>query len=176
LDLLYPLSDFYTDLQLPLPQVGRLQPEEVPDPYRRLLVHDRDMTPTLESAYNGRLHLRVLRYSVEDSVVKRLVALVLDDETPVEMGAIKIYLDRLPPQARDLVLELRKPFGGILQTLGVDHYSRPVGFFRVAADELMRDALRAAPGSTLYGRRNTLWRAEGEPLAQVVEVLPAAAA
>jgi hypothetical protein len=172
LDLLYPLSDFYADLQLPLPSVRKVDTSAMPPPYSKLLVHDRDMTPTLESAYGGHLHLRVLQFSVHDDVVKRLVALELDDETPVEMGAIKIYLSRLPGEARELVLERREPFGGILGRLGVAHHSRPVAFFQVAADTLMKDALHAEPGQWLYGRRNTLWRAEGEPLAQVVEILP----
>jgi len=172
LDLLYPLTDFYEELHSPAPQVSRIEAIDVPEPYGRLLVHERDMTPTLEAAHQGKLHLRVLYYAVRDDVVKRLVALVMDDETPVEMGAIKIYLDRLPAAARELVLERRQPFGSILQTQGVVHSSRPAGYFSVQADSLIGDALGEAEGATLYGRRNTLCDQEGGILAEVVEILP----
>ena len=49
--LLYPLSEFYQQLGRPLPEARTLQPEEMPETHRRLLVHERDMTPTLEAAH-----------------------------------------------------------------------------------------------------------------------------
>jgi chorismate-pyruvate lyase len=170
--LLYPLTDFYAELSMSPPPVRRIEQDQMPEPYRRLLVHERDMTPTLEAAHGGKLHLRVLRYAERDGLVRRLVALVLDDETPVEVGAIKIYLDRLPQAARDLVLKKHVPFGTILQSQGVVHRSRPAGYFQVEVDGLIGEALGADNGAKLYGRRNTLWTAEGEALAEVVEILP----
>jgi chorismate-pyruvate lyase len=170
--LLYPLTDFYAELSVPAPAVRRIEQHEVPEPYRSLLAHEHDMTPTLEAACGGKLHLRILRYSERDGVVRRLVALVLDDETPVEVGAIKIYLDRLPDSARNLVLGKHVPLGTILQSQGVVHRSRPAGYFQVDADSLIADALGSDVGAKLYGRRNTLWTANGEAMAEVVEILP----
>jgi hypothetical protein len=54
----------------------------------------------------------------------------------------------------------------------VAHYSRPVAYFRVAADGLIRDALQLNRRRVLYGRRNTIWDAADAPLAEVVEILP----
>ena len=167
-----PLGDFYRQLQLPLPKIRQVAAHEVPEPERRLLVHNRDMTPTLEAAHGRGIHLRVLEHTVSDEVVRRLVALMLDDvNTPVEMGAIRIFLDRLPASARDAVLEEREPFGAVLRRTGVTHYSRPLGYFRVTADALMRDALQIGRRA-LYGRRNTIWDSGDAPLAEVVEILP----
>jgi hypothetical protein len=170
--MLYPLSYFYEELQISLPHVARAEPYELPEWQRSLLVHDRDMTPTLEAAHGARLQLRVLRYAANAEAVDRLVALVLEgDLRPVAMGAIHIFLDRLPPAAKKRVLERREPFGRILQETGVRHYSRPVGFFGVTADRIIMDALGISESRVLHGRRNTLWNASGEELADVVEIL-----
>lgn len=145
----------------------------MPDPYRRLLVHDRDMTPTLEAAHGRKIHVRVLKYMVDDDAINRLVVLVLDDdETAVEVGAIRIFLGRLPPAARQLVLQHREPFGTILRENAVPHSSRPAGYFQVTADSLLAGALRLNESGALYGRRNTIWSSDGETLAEVVEILP----
>src|SRR6266404_2816907 len=50
-NLLYPLNEFYEQAGLPLPPAVQVAAREVPEPYRSLLVHEREMTPTLEVAY-----------------------------------------------------------------------------------------------------------------------------
>lgn len=172
--ILYPLSEFYEQLRVSLPAVRRLEPDEVPEPYRRLLVHDSDMTPTLEAAHGRKVRLQVLRRDATNGVLSRAVTLVLDSgETAVEVGAIRIFLAHLPPAARESVLEHREPFGAILWRHGVEHHSRPVAYFAVTPDSMIRDALRIN-GSTgvLYGRRNTIWNSSNHTLAEVVEILP----
>jgi chorismate-pyruvate lyase len=170
-----PLAQFYAHLQLPLPAFEPINGIDMPEPYRRLLVHGRDMTPTLEGACGCKLRLHVLDHGGNQSVYSRLVALMSDrDQAAVEMGAIRIFLDRLPAAARRSVLDQREPFGAILWTHGVAHRSRPVGYFRVTADALIADALRTEVSRTLYGRRNTIWNSSGDALADVVEILPPA--
>ena len=44
LNLFFPLNLFYEQLGLPLPVIEQVSGAEVPEPYRRLLVHDDDMT------------------------------------------------------------------------------------------------------------------------------------
>jgi hypothetical protein len=172
---LQPLSDLYSELGLALPRARELPPDAVPEPQRALLVHDEDMTPTLEAAYGARIHLRVLRYSISNNVMSRLVVLALDEsEEAVEVGAIRIFLDRLPEAARSCVLGLRQPFGSILREFGVTHYSHPSAYFEVAPDALMAQVLSSNGAQALYGRRNILHDAEGRVLAEVVEILPPA--
>jgi len=45
--LLYPLDDVYTYLGRKLPTIESLDGDLMPDPYKLLLVHENDMTPTL---------------------------------------------------------------------------------------------------------------------------------
>ena len=172
--LLTPLDTFYDPANAPLPEAVFLDPEQVPEPYRRLLCHNSDMTPTLEEAYGETIHLHVLDYSLRDRVVSRRVVLVLEDnETPVEMGAIEIHLEPLPAPARAEIRERHKPFGAILRDYEIPHSSRPTAFFRITPDGMIRSALQVKAAKSLYGRQNILRAANGQTLARVVEILPA---
>jgi len=172
-NLLDPLDQFYLGSGVPVPEATTVEAECIPEPYRSLLVHDNDMTPTLEAAYRQRIHIRLLSRKVEDDVLLRQVVLVLDSaERPVEFGAIRIQLNQLPPEARQLVLEGKLPLGRLLQDFFIQHSSQPVGYFEVKADERIGEALKTDSLQRLYGRRNKLLMPSGEVLAEVVEILP----
>jgi chorismate-pyruvate lyase len=172
-NVLLPLTEFYEDSGLALPEVMLIEGRQMPEPYRSLLVHDSDMTPTLEAAHRQTIHLRVLKYSLSDGVLARQVLLVLEDgATAVEFGGIKIYLEHLPEPARRLVLEKRQPLGTILHNERVAHESHPSAYLRVTADEVMREALDLAETRVLYGRCNVLTDLSQNVLARVVEILP----
>jgi chorismate-pyruvate lyase len=176
LDLFYPLNEFYDQAGLPLPTVIGVAAGDVPEPYKSLLVHDRDMTPTLADAYGRGIQLRVLKHMLRDDVFSRQIVLVLeDDQRPVVFGAIKIYLQHFPDEARRLVLEMKQPLGTILQTQNIAHTSRPEAYIKVTADAAINSALGLTGSLLLYGRRNALWNASHQALAQVVEILPPAA-
>lgn len=172
-NLLYPLSEFYEQSGLPLPAVSRVEERDIPEPSKSLLVHARDLTPTLENAYQRSMKLRVLEHALSDSVLLRQVVLVpRGTATPAAFGAIKIYLENFPPRARTLILGFKQPLGTILRTQEIDHSCRPDAYIRVKPDDLIANALRLiAPGS-LYGRRNVLVDAAHRVLAHVVEILP----
>jgi hypothetical protein len=172
MDLLYPLSEFYAEAGAPLAFALPIDGAAMPEPYRSLLVHERDMTPTLEEAYGGPVELRVLKYSQRDGVFSRQIVLIGPDGGIVEFGAIKIYLERLTPAAAAKVVEMKLPLGTILKIEGVAHSSHPAGYFEVRSDALIGAALGLDTSRLLYGRRNELLDAAGETLARVIEILP----
>ncbi len=170
---LHPLDAFYTRAGLPLPRIEFIAGHEVPEPHKTLLVHNLDMTPTLEEFYGCDIHLEILRCEERDQFYYREVVLRLDfDELPVEFGANKISINLFPPDVRRLILENRIPLGHLLKVFRVPHTSRPQGFLRVAADERMCRAFRLEKPACLYGRRNTIRDPQGRPLSEVVEILP----
>ena len=174
-DLLYPLRECYQRMGAVPPAIDRLDGEEVPQPYRRLLVHDRDMTPTLEAAFGRTIHLRVMQQWISGNLLTRQVLLELDQEgIPVVFGAIRVHLDAFPLPAREEILQGRRPLGAILHHHRLAHQSRPRAFIRVEADGPISRALRGpSPGSFLYGRLNLLRSLQKETLAEILEILPA---
>jgi chorismate-pyruvate lyase len=168
---LFPLSEFYT--QETMPVVVTIPPEEIPEPQRSLLVHQADMTPTLETYFETRIDLKVLKAVQVDMVVKREVVLFLHgSRTPVEFGAIQIHLSNFLSDHRELILANQVPLGTILNEQRIPHVSHPSAFIRVIPDQVIREALEITEPVWLYGRCNSLKDPDGWPLAEVVEVLP----
>lgn len=173
LELLYPLDLFYRSAGADLPSIRRIPGEEMPDPYRDLLVHQRDMTPTLEAFHGETIHLRTLARVEDEGAFCRLVVLTTDEsERPVEFGAIAIHLDVFPPEARELILGCRCPLGTILHRHGIRHTSAPRAYFEVEPDSTIQESLALLNGDRLYGRRNVLSTPDGRVIADVVEILP----
>jgi hypothetical protein len=169
----HPLDEFYMRSGLEVPPVKRVPAEQVPEPYRSLLVHQSDMTSTLENFHGERIHLRVVGRDRRNGYYFREVVLQLEgSEKPVEFGAIKINLHLFAAGAQERILEERYPLGRILKDCGMAFNSRPQGFLRVASDSLINGLLNLTRPQLLYGRRNTLFDTEGRHLAEIVEILP----
>ena len=71
-----PLAEAYSRRGLRLPAIERVEGSVIPQPYRDLLVHDRDMTPTLEAFHGELIHLRVMSRDAPSGILFREVVLV----------------------------------------------------------------------------------------------------
>lgn len=175
LPIVYPLDEFYARAGLPLPRIERINGDEMPEPYRSLLVHQRDMTPTLEKFHGSEIHLKILKREQRGDFYFREVVLLLNGtEMPVEFGANKVSLMLFPPKARQLILEERVPLGRILKECDVGHNTTAKAFFRVMPDDLISSVLQLKAPISLYGRKATIMDAQKRPLSEIVEILPAA--
>ena len=115
----HPLDEFYVRAGRALLPFTVVSGDAVPEPYRALLVHERDMTRTLEQHHGGAIHLRVLSSHQAGEAYWRESVLELDgSDRAVEFGAIKIHLDRFPEPWRTQILEEHLPLGGILNADG----------------------------------------------------------
>lgn len=170
---LLPLHFFYEKAGVDLPDFHFLEGDGVPYPYRSLLVHANDMTPTLAAFHHSKLYLKVHAHESTDDFVMRLVSLHSKaSDKPVEYGAIAIQLGGLAPQVRDLVIAGEVPLGAILGEHAVAHRGSPTAYFSVPADAMIAGALGQVPGEVLFGRCNQLLDGEGMVFADIVEILP----
>jgi chorismate-pyruvate lyase len=171
----HPLDEFYARSGLNLPPLDQVDGEAVPEPYKLLLVHERDMTSTLENFHKTSIHLRLISRQQRGDEYYREVVLALDgSEKPVEFGAIKIHLNRFSEPARQEILREQFPLGHILKDFGIEYQSHPRAFLRIASDKTINGLLALSGAHLLYGRRNTLLNPADEPLAEIVEILPPA--
>jgi chorismate-pyruvate lyase len=170
---IYPLDDFYAARRLPLPVIEEVEPDQIPEPYHRLLVHDKDMTSRLEVFHKRKIHIRMVVRHTRGQEYFREVALELDGSLkPVEFGAIKINLDLFPIEAREEILSELRPLGRILHACRLEFFSRPSAYFRLASDDFIGGVLKLSGVHFLYARRNTLLDGWERPLAEIVEILP----
>lgn len=150
-----------------------IEPAEVPEPYHSLLVHESDMTTTLSDFHHEAIELRVLeRVLTVDSLARHIVLESVRTRQIVEYGAIRINLNIISEEARSEIIEGRIPLGGILNAHGVIYKSCPGAFFKIRSNEWMNQLLHLDKPHWLYGRCNCLSQAEGQTIAEVVEILP----
>ena len=174
LSIAHPLDEFYVRTgTAPLPPLQAIDGELIPQPYRSLLVHEKDMTSTLEHFHRDGVHLKVHARELDGEAYFRAVVLELDaNSRPVEFGCIRIYLKYFPQGAREEILRAYRPLGGILRAFEMEYLSRPKAFLRVASDPLINELLQLKGAHVLYGRRNTLTDLHGNTLAEIIEILP----
>lgn len=150
-----------------------LLPDQLPDPYRSLLVHDSAMTGTLER-YRGQsmvLHT-IERVITPDRVVRHVELRGAEDSRPAEFGAIEILFDQFESGPREEILAGELPLGTILKKAEMDFISRPAAYFRIKPGASVRHSFGVPEDGWLYGRCNQLLTLNGRTIADVVEILP----
>ncbi len=168
-----PLDEFYAQAGRELPHIEPVPGEKIPEPYKSLLVHDSDMTSTLEKFHGAKIHLKLLSRRQKGDFYFREVVLALNgDEKPVEFGAIKINLALFASEPRKQILEERFPLGHILRDCKIAHTSQPKAFFKIQSDGFINCEFGLKKSEWLFGRCNALTNPSGKMLAEIVEILP----
>lgn len=172
-DLMFPLDEFYADHGDAMPAVEAIDGALMPQPYRGLLVHERDMTSTLEEFFGSPIGLRLLEVRRDETWLRRQVVLVAGaGERPVEYGAIRINLEAFAPPVLRNIIECRRPLGAILHEFRIGHQCRPSAFFRCRSDPTTRSIFALSSETVLYGRHTNLFDGGRRTIAEVVEILP----
>ena len=146
---------------------------ELPQPQRRLLDHDKDMTGTLAAHFGQELDLEALELVPGEGQLSRRVRLVTrQGRRIVEFGTIRIHLGPFVERAREQILAAQLPLGRILQEHRMPFRSSPRAFLRLGQPGPLRASFGIEHGDVLYGRYNRLHDGSGQLLAEAVEFLP----
>src|SRR5262245_14521297 len=170
--ILYPLDALYARAGIVGPIVKRTTAQRIPSPYHGLLVHENEMTSTLERHFGGRVTVRVLsRFARSRSYFRRVLLVLESTGRPVSMGAVRLRLDVFSPAVRARILGEKTPLGRIFSEAGILYESRPTAFLEVTPNAEMMGVFWMSEPRTLYGRRTQLTVA-GEKIGDIVEILP----
>ena len=149
------------------------EPTEMPEPYRSLLVHEVDMTSTLERHHGEAMALEVLADGQSGGHYFREVVLrCAQSGKAAEFGLIEIEVEEFPENLREPILSGRQPLGGILNESGMDYLSSPLGYFSVERAQLPLKLSALGSEDTFYGRYNQLSAGIVACLARILEILP----
>lgn len=171
--LLWPLNLFCAHYDREVPEITPLFEQYLPEPYRLLLVHQRNMTPTLEEYHGGTIYIeRINVFSDEEETTREVVLRRDSDAKPLEYGVSRTFRSRLPPEALFLLDDGRLPLGTILRVCDCEHTVQPSGFFKIRPTPFFADVFEVDDAAYLYGRRNMLVGLDGRPIAEVCEILP----
>ena len=155
-----------------MPQVKVVSPHRIPQPYRSLLVHDSDMTLTLERHFGDRMILRPLSaFPRGDSYFRRVLLVQESSGRPVAMGAIRMRLDAFSQRLLAKILAGQVPLGRILRESRFAYTSKVSAFLAVRPTPEIMGIFWMRGSRVLYGRRNEMFR-DDVKIADIVEVLP----
>lgn len=144
---------------------------QVPQPYRRLLVHQHHMTVTVEEYYGSPVNVRVLdSYRQGNEYARKILLTTQSDGRVVQFGLVRINLAVCPEAVRDEILEGKTPLGRVLIRHNMLRRIEPVAFLVVTLDDDLANWFAAAKGSVTYGRLGVIYSGE-RPAVQVLEIL-----
>ena len=170
--LLYPLDLFYERAGVSGPTVKPITADLLPPPFHDLLVHQNEMTATLERHFGSQLVVRVLSSFTRDGSYFRRVLLTVEySGRPIAMGAVRLELDRFKPAIRSRILAEQVPLGRIFREAGVLYESRPKRYVQLVPNAEMLGIFWMAEPRTMYGRRTEVTTG-GVGIGDIVEIIP----
>lgn len=145
--------------------------DEMPEPYRSLLVHTHHMTVTVERHYGGPVDVKVLETARDGEEYARKILLALQETGQVvQFGIVQIDLTLLSRPVRDRIVEGKTPLGRVLIEHNVLRHIEPAGYLRVEPCRQMCDWFGMSEPATLYGRLGVIFT-DGRPAIEVLEIL-----
>ena len=155
-----------------MPQVKIVSPHRIPQPYRSLLVHDSDMTMTLERHFGDLTVLRPLStFSFDGSYFRHVLLVQAHSGRPVVMGAIRVQLDAFNQRLKAKILKGQIPLGRILREGRFTYARRVNAFLAVTPNPEIMGIFWMGEVRVLYGRRTEIFHHDAK-IGDIVEVLP----
>jgi chorismate-pyruvate lyase len=154
-----------------IPAATAISADDIPEPYRSLLVHTHHMTVTVEQFYGDRVNVNVLAKRTDADEYSRKILLTLAGTGKVvQFGLVQIDLNRLAPHVRQHIVDGKTPLGRVLIQNDVLRQVRPTGFVRVTPNGTMKEWFGINDDELLYGRLGVI-DTDGKPAIEVLEIL-----
>jgi chorismate-pyruvate lyase len=155
-----------------LAEFRELTAEEIPPPYRSLLVHDQHMTVTLESFHGCPVQLQLLHRSVNDTHYARNTLLRrASDGKVVQFGIARLCFSFLPDRVREEIEAAQTPMGRVLISHNVLRRVQLTGLWRLLPRDRLAQVFGLQNSQPTYGRTALIF-CSGEPAVEVLEVMP----
>ncbi len=161
---LFPPADDVPDYEV-------IAPDEMPQPYHGLLVHEHHMTVTLE-AHHGRLvdvHLLACRHH-GDSYARKIVLTPQGSKRVVLFGIVRIHLNYCTPAVRAAIVAGRTPLGRVLIQHNVLRRIELTSYLRVTPSPAMMGWFHLDQPTPLYGRLGYI-HCDRKPAVELLEIV-----
>jgi len=150
-----------------------VEPDEMPDPFGRLLLHHDHMTTKLGEFHGRPVELSVINRDLSGDSYCRLIALrPRGQDRIVEVGFVRIDLAYTTPEVRGMILDGKTPLGDILIGHNVLRRIEPQWYFQFAA-ECPLIAHFGRPIDAAYGRLGTIY-CDHHPAIRLLEIVSGA--
>ena len=154
-----------------VPHAEAVPADDVPEPYRQLLVHTHHMTVTVERFYGEPVDVKVLACRREgDEYARKILLSLHDSHAVVQFGLVRINLGVCPPAVKVEIVEGKTPLGRVLIRHDMLRRIEPVGYLRVKLSEAMAGWFGVPAGAETFGRLGVIYTGD-DPAVEVLEIL-----
>src|SRR5262249_50208646 len=136
-----------------LPEFEIIPADEMPEPYRGLLVHEHHMTVTVEAHHGDLVDVRILaRRHRGNSYARKILLALQKTGRIVQFGIVRIDLGACSPEVRAAIVAGNTPLGRILIQHNVLRRIEPTAYLRIRGQEAQMRWFGRKEPATLYGR------------------------
>jgi chorismate-pyruvate lyase len=161
---LFPLGD-------DVAAVETVPPDQVPEPYRRLLVHKHHMTVTVEKFYGDKVDVKVLVARRDgDDYVRKILLTLHGSGKVVQFGLPRVNLSLLSEKVRGEIVAGGTPLGRVLIQNHVLRRIEPVAYLAVSLGPGLARPFDVPLGTVTYGRTGVIFT-DNRPAIEVLEIL-----
>lgn len=161
---LFPSSEYLADCEI-------VAPSAVPQPYRKLLVHEHHMTVTVEEHHGDLVDVKVLAEHHDDQTYARKILLALQKTgRVVQFGLMRFHFQFCSDKVRDAILAKKTPLGRILIQNNVLRRIEPTAFLRVVPGPAMMKWFGLDKPEPTYGRLAII-HCNDEPAVELLEIV-----
>jgi chorismate-pyruvate lyase len=161
---LFPLGD-------DVAAVETIPPEQIPEPYHRLLVHTHHMTVTVERYYGDKVNVNVLQVRRNgDEYVRKILLTLQGSGKVVQFGVPRVNLALLSQKVRDEIVAGDTPLGRVLIKNHVLRRIVPVTYIAVTLGNGLAGPFGVPLGTCTYGRTGVIFT-DDKPAIEVLEIL-----
>ena len=154
-----------------LPEFELVRADEVPPPYRELLVHDQHMTVTVEKHHGDSVDVRILaRQHTGDSYARKILLTLHGNKKVVQFGIMKINLQYCGPEVRQEIIAGQTPLGRTLIEHDVLRRIEPTAFLRVLPGPAMMKWFALDKPARTYGRLAII-HCDEQPAVELLEIV-----
>ena len=161
---------FFTD-QAELGDCIEAEPDEVPQPQRKLLAHDRHMTVTVEQHHRTPVDVDVRKLVHDGDTYSRKILLTRQtDGQVVQFGIVRLNLALMDREVRNEIEAKQTPLGRILINHDVMREVKLLKLYRILAGPALVEAFGISPGDVCYGRTALIY-CNGSPAIELLEIV-----
>ncbi len=154
-----------------LPEYELVPPDEVPQPYHGLLVHDHHMTVTVEQYHGGAVDVRVLAVNRAGDLYARKILLALQKSgRVVQFGIMRINFEFCTPAVRAEIEAGGTPLGRTLIQHNVLRRIEPTAFLRIVPSPALKEWFGIDHAQPTYGRLAYM-HCNGQPAVELLEIV-----
>lgn len=142
----------------------------VPEPFKRLLVHEHHMTVTMEAFHRSSVVVKVLDRQLDGEIYSRKIVLETSDAArAVQFGIVRFDLSVVLPDVRKEILSEQTPLGRILINYNVLRHIDLGAVLQLTAGRGLAEIFGCQPGQVTYGRLATIF-CNRRPAVDLLEV------